>query len=151
NPGAGLATYWHRRPWSPPGGFAIFGDGSVRFLAPTISPDALRDVIAPSPDWPVLWDLSFWETLWQPDVMSWHWPFAVYSLLLGVAALVVLTRMARRSDVSPGEVALLAAGVYQATALYAFVTKYRYEFFPLALETADHLPYWAWPTATASL
>lgn len=151
NPHAGLAHYWHGRTSGAPGCVVIFGDGSRRFLSPNVPDAALRDVIAPPHDRPILWDASFFEAAREPTLARWFWPFILYSAVTGCAAIVILARMLFRCDVQPGEIPLLAVGVYQLTCLTSFCTIYRFEYFPLLHYSADHIPYWGWPTVAANL
>lgn len=150
NPHAGLSRYLLGRA-NTRGCMGIFGDGSIRLLSPETPDMALRDVISPPTDRPIMWDASFFEAASQPELARLFWPFLAFSAITGFAAFVVLARMLLRCDVQPGEIALLAVGVYQLTCLISFCMVYRFEYFPLyPYVSADHIPYWGWPTVLAN-
>lgn len=151
NPHSGLPEYLWNGPTRARGCFGIFGDGTIRFVSSDVPDDILSDVASPPRDRPIKWQLSFVEAFFAPGIGQGVRPFVGLSAIGVIAGAIVVLRILLGGKVQPGEIAMLGLAAYFVASLVAFHVSYRYEYFPLALQTGDHVSFWGWPLVAQNL
>lgn len=147
---AGGIGQWHAADFfRDRGGFAVFADGTVRFVPVTVDEELLRSLFVGDPDRPVRFSLAWYEALSEPRVQWLLVTSFVISLLAVGGGISVVVRLLTRRPTAPGELLWLIVGLAALVHLIAVVGWYRYELLP-TLRHDQPFRFWFLPTAAAT-
>jgi hypothetical protein len=126
DPHRGLGKDWGRGFFHERGCWAVFADGTIRFLPVSMDDDLLRALFAGTWEDTTPRERSWHEALFRAPTAYLLIPFVLLSLLAVAGAAAVALRLARGRPTSPGEMLLLILGAQQLVHLVMFMSFYSY-------------------------